>query len=56
MPKISEKKTVELEKMKQQIKTTVRQKQTPEDYLQFVKQQNQKLGARKKSSDVSDQI
>ena len=56
MPKISEKKTVELEKMKQQIKTTVRQKQTPEDYLQFVKQQNQKLGVRKKSSDVSDKI
>ena len=56
MPKISEKKTVELEKMKQQIKTTVRQKQTPEDYLQFVKQQNQKLGKRKTSTEVSEQI
>jgi len=51
MPKISERKVGELEKLKDKIRTQVREPKPHEDYLQYVYEQNKKSEARRKSDE-----
>ena len=54
MPKISERKIGELEKLKEKIKTQVRQQQPHQNYLDFVYEQNKRSGGRRKSVEAMD--
>lgn len=51
MPKISDRKAGEMEKLKEKIKTQVRETKPRENYLQFVYLQNQKNEMRRKSTE-----
>lgn len=54
MPKISERKVGEMEKLKEKIKTQVRQAKPHENYLDFVYEQNKKGGVRRKSIEPTE--
>jgi phosphotransacetylase len=51
MPKISERKVGEMEKLKEKIKTVVRESKPRENYLQYVYEQNKKKEMRRKSTE-----
>lgn len=55
MPKISERKVGEMEKLKEKIKTQVRQSKPHENYLDFVYEQNKKGGVRRKSIEPTEE-